>query len=200
MGLPFGIQPEQLNVINPVLILIFIPLFDKIIYPYLERRNVNISPLRRMKWGMMLSAGAFFLSGIVETAIQHNDKNDLPKVNVFWQLPQITVLSIAEILLSVTGLEFAYSMSPNRLKAFVTALFLSTTAIGDSFSGILFSTVFAHMNMSTVMHVCALLMLVNLWMFCKVASWYENQTFPHGDHRYLSTEVELSTHQSVAVT
>jgi dipeptide/tripeptide permease len=194
MELPFGIQPEQLNVINPVLILIFIPLFDKIIYPHFERQGVNICPLRRMAWGMMLSAGAFFLSGMVETAIQHNVQNELPKVNVFWQLPQITVLSIAEILLSVTGLEFAYSMSPNRLKAFVTALFLSTTAIGDSLSGILFSTVFAHMNMSTVMHVCALLMLANLWMFCKVAKWYKNQAFLQGDQRQLSTdEVELTS-------
>jgi dipeptide/tripeptide permease len=146
-----------------------------------------------MAWGMMLAACAFFLSGMVETAIQNNVQNELPKVNVFWQLPQIIVLSIAEILLSVTGLEFAYSMSPNRLKAFVTALFLSTTAIGDSFSGILFSTIFQHMNISTVMHVCALLMLANLWMFCKVAKWYNDEASLQGDQRKSSMdEVELT--------
>ena len=173
MGL-HGLQPEQLNVVNPLEIMIFIPLFDRVIYPALTRAGWNIAPLRRMSWGMLLTAIAFFCSGWVETAIQYNAANDLEPVDVFWQLPQITILSIGEIFLSVTGLEFAYATSPDRLKAFLMAIFLLTTAVGDFLGGVLYSTIFADMARSTVMYVCGVLMLGNLCVFLLVARWWES--------------------------
>ena len=127
------IQPEQMNVVNPVLIMVFIPLFDRFIYPAMERCGWNISYLRRMGWGMLLSSVAFFSSGILETIIQNRDATDGQKIHVLWQLPQITILAVAEIFLSVTGLEFAYATSPDRLKAFLMAIYLLTTAVGDFF-------------------------------------------------------------------
>lgn len=169
-----GLQPEQLNVINPLQIMLFIPLFDKIIYPALRRRHVDIDPLRRMSWGMLLTAVSFVTSGLVETAIQNSSKNS---VDVLWQLPQITVLAIAEILLSVTGLEFAYATSPGRLKAFLMGVFLLTTAVGDMFSGVLYSTIFAHLNQAIVLYICAALMLGNLVLFQKVVLWYNRCDF-----------------------
>ena len=105
----------------------------------------------------------------METAIEQSTT----KVNVLWQLPQITLLSIAEILVSVTGLEFAYATSPDRLKAFLMALFLLTTAVGDLFSGVLYSTVFANLNRALIMHICGVLMLCNLAVFGWVAKWWE---------------------------
>jgi len=172
-----GLQPEQLNVVNPVEIMIFIPLFDRIIYPAMQAAGWNIAPLRRMGWGMLLTALSFFVSGLVESTIQYRERNNLDQVNVFWQLPQITLLAVGEIFLSVTGLEFAYSTSPDRLKAFLMALFLLTTAVGDFFSGILYSTVFADLNRATVMHICAGLMLCNLGLFKLVAHWWERNNF-----------------------
>lgn len=199
MRLPSGLQPEQLNIVNPLQIMIFIPLFDRVIYPYLEnQRRWDISPLRRMSCGMLFTALAFFVSGLVESSIQRNEKQGFHKVHVFWQLPQITILAVAEILLSVTGLEFAYATSPDRLKAFVTALFLSTTGIGDCFSGVLYSTVFAHMNRAVVMHVCAVVMLGNLRLFIWVAKWYERHEFQavnHDERRILNDGMELQKFQ-----
>ena len=174
MYLPMGMQPEQMNIINPVQILLFVPLFQQVVYPYLEGRGFNISPLRRMSWGMVFAAVAFFISGLVESSIQRHEETG-EKVNVFAQIPQITVLAVAEILLSVTGLEFSYACSPDRIKAAVTALFLSTTGIGDCFSGILYSTVFENMNRASAMHVCGVLMLCNLRLFLWVARWYEGR-------------------------
>jgi proton-dependent oligopeptide transporter, POT family len=192
MDLPFGIQAEQLNMVNPVQIMLLIPLFDRVIYPFLEKRSWNISPLRRMSWGMLLTAVAFSISGLVESAIQRNEVGGLPKVNVGFQLPQITILAVGEILLSVTGLEFTYSTAPVRLKAFVAALFLSTSGVGDGLAGVLYSTVFADMNRASVMHVCAALMLGNLAMFVFVAKGYE------GHERF--TEMEMLPRGQGAIT
>ena len=168
-----GLQPEQLNVVNPVEIMIFIPLFDRIIYPLLERQGIRLSHIRRMMMGMVLASISFTASGLVESTIQHRKDSSLPMISVFWQLPQITLLAVAEIFVSVTGLEFAYSTSPERMKAFFMAIFLLTTAVGDFFGGVLYSSVFQTMNRATVMHVCAFLMLCNFGVFVWVASWWE---------------------------
>jgi hypothetical protein len=92
-------------------------------------------------------------------------------------------------LLSVTGLEFAYAQSPVRGKAFVSALYLSTTGLGDLLAGLLYATVFAHMNRAVVLHLCALLMLGNWRVFLWVARWYEDR--PPDRHAY--AKVETST-------
>jgi len=171
------LQPEQTTLINPLEIMILIPLFDRLIYPAMIRNGVDIRPLRRMSWGMLLTAVAFFISGWVEFTLQHQTDNDLPPLNVLWQLPQLTVLSIGEIFISVTGLEFVYSTSPERLKALLLGLFLLTTACGDLLGGALYSTIFTHLERSTIMHVCGFLMLLNLGLFVCVARWYERTPF-----------------------
>lgn len=82
--------------------MLFIPLFDKILYPWLEAKGFNIKPLKRMEYGMFLGAVAFFASALLEYAIQQGPPNS---VSLAWQIPQITILTVAEILLNVTGLE-----------------------------------------------------------------------------------------------
>jgi len=44
----YGLQPEQMTLINPIEIMIFVPLFDRVIYPAMECRGINVAPLRRM--------------------------------------------------------------------------------------------------------------------------------------------------------
>jgi POT family proton-dependent oligopeptide transporter len=180
-----GLEPEQLVVINPVEIMIFIPLFDRIIYPSLEGCGWSISHLRRMRWGMFLTAVSFSLSGLLETWIQVSEESS---ISVFWQLPQITLLTISEIFVSVTGLEFAYSMAPERLKAFIMGIYLVMTAVGNLFGGVLYSSVFQQLNRATVMHVCAALMLTNLAMFCWVGQGWEKRR-----DEYAADDVELSS-------
>jgi dipeptide/tripeptide permease len=175
MKLDWHLTPENMNAANPFEIMIFIPLFDQVIYPTLESWGWDISPLRRMSWGMVLAAASFSVSGFVESTIQYRADNGLEQISVLWQLPQITILAVAEIFVSVTGLEFAYATSPDRLKAFLMALFLLTTAVGDFLSGILYSTVFVGVERARVMHICALLMLGNLGLFCFVSRWWEGR-------------------------
>lgn len=169
MHLPLGIQPAQLNIVNPLQIMMFIPVFDQIIYPFMERRGVDISPLRRMSWGMVFTAIAFLISACVESRMLHLERTNGPKLNVLYQLPQITILSIGEILLSITGLEYAYSSSATSLKTFVSALYLATSGLGNALSGLLFSTVFSNLDRATTMVVCAALMIANQIIFVRVA-------------------------------
>ena len=51
---------------------------------------------------MFLGAVAFFASAILEYSMEQVPANS---ISVTWQIPQITILTVAEILLNVTGLE-----------------------------------------------------------------------------------------------
>ncbi|KAL6079771.1 Peptide transporter family 1 [Balamuthia mandrillaris] len=127
LGFDFEIQPDQVPTLNPLLILLLIPIFNKGVYPGLEKIGLKLKPLARMSIGMFLASLSFVVSGLVELAIEK-------KMDVFiaWQLPQYFLLCCGEILVSITGLEFAYSQAPKTMKSVVMAGWLLTTAIGNA--------------------------------------------------------------------
>ncbi|XP_072305837.1 solute carrier family 15 member 1-like [Eucyclogobius newberryi] len=74
----FGIlvvQPDQMQTVNPILILILVPIMDSIVYPLISKCNLNFSPLKRMTVGMFLAALAFIAAALVQTQID----DSLPK-------------------------------------------------------------------------------------------------------------------------
>ena len=146
--------------------MVFIPLFDRIIYPWLDSKGYNIQPLRRMEYGMFLTSVAFCASTLLEFSIQRQPSNS---ISLAWQIPQITIITIAEILLNVTGLEFFYSHAPDNMQALILAVFLCMTAIGDGMGALLFASVFRLLNSALTMIICAVCMLLNLAFFSRVA-------------------------------
>lgn len=64
------IQPDQMQVINPFLILLFIPLFETVIYPLLAKVGLLKKPLQRLVTGGILAGLAFIISAIVELQIE----------------------------------------------------------------------------------------------------------------------------------
>ncbi|KNC33988.1 Peptide transporter family 1 [Lucilia cuprina] len=65
----FTIKPDQMQVINPLLILGFIPIFDYVIYPLLAMIGIK-RPLQKLTLGGLLAAGAFILSAFVELKLE----------------------------------------------------------------------------------------------------------------------------------
>tara|TARA_R110002072_G_scaffold42064_20_gene118716 strand:- start:148573 stop:150234 length:1662 start_codon:yes stop_codon:yes gene_type:complete len=71
----FGYQvlPSQVQAVNPVLILIGIPVFTLIIYPLCDK-VWKLTPLRKIGVGFVITAGAFALSAMIETWIVANSQ------------------------------------------------------------------------------------------------------------------------------
>ncbi|XP_006162428.1 solute carrier family 15 member 2 [Tupaia chinensis] len=65
----FVLQPDQMQVLNPFLVLIFIPLFDLVIYRLVAKCGINLSSLRKMAVGMILACLAFAAAAAVEIKI-----------------------------------------------------------------------------------------------------------------------------------
>ncbi|XP_076649962.1 peptide transporter family 1 isoform X2 [Halictus rubicundus] len=64
------LQPDQMQVLNPLLVLAFIPLFQTCIYPLMEKIGLQ-TPLKKLTIGGLLTALAFVVSGLVELKLEN---------------------------------------------------------------------------------------------------------------------------------
>jgi POT family proton-dependent oligopeptide transporter len=123
----FGVTwlPSQIQAINPVLVLTFIPLTSYVIYPAVGRL-FRLTSLRKIGIGFLFTAAAFVISAFIETQLDAG-----ARLHIVWQLFAYVLMTFAEVLIYGTGLEFFYSQAPNRLKSFVMAIFLLSISIGN---------------------------------------------------------------------
>lgn len=135
---------DILQNIDPIVIVIFIPIFDKLIYPGLRRCKINFPAIARIFCGFLCVAVGMGWTALVQHLIYRNDPdcyyaanpngNVCPsdnKINVAWQIPTYFFIAISEIFASVSGLEYAFTQAPASMKAIVMSLFLFTSAVGS---------------------------------------------------------------------
>jgi dipeptide/tripeptide permease len=63
------IKPDQMQIVNPLLILILVPIFETVIYPCFKKSGL-LTPLRRIGCGLVLCGLSFVVSGFVEIALE----------------------------------------------------------------------------------------------------------------------------------
>lgn len=66
----FTLLPDQLQAVNPLLIIIFIPIFETCIYPVFDKIHIINTPLKKLVVGGFLASVAFVTAGIVEIKIE----------------------------------------------------------------------------------------------------------------------------------
>src|SRR3954466_14809401 len=128
MGL--NLIAAQVQTANPILILIFIPLVNYLIYPAIDK-VFTLTPLRKIGIGLFITALSFVVIVWIQGQIDAGLK---PSVN--WQLLAYVILTLGEAMVSITGLEFSYTQAPNSMKSSVMALWLLTVASGELFVGL----------------------------------------------------------------
>ena len=124
----FELLPSQIQAANPLLIMLLAPLFSNVVYPFLSRFLV-LTELRKMTIGLFLTVIAFAIPGYIQTQLD----NDLA-MNITWQLFSYVLLTSAEVMVSITCLEFSYTQAPKTMKSFVMAFYFLSVAIGNLFT------------------------------------------------------------------
>lgn len=119
---------SQVQAVNPILILVFIPLFTFIIYPWMGRLFI-LTPLRKIGIGMALIAISFALTTLIQTWI---DAGQRPSIG--WQIVAYVIITASEIMVSIVGLEFAYTQAPKAMKSWIMALFWLSVWGGNQFT------------------------------------------------------------------
>ncbi|KAI8884310.1 PTR2-domain-containing protein [Backusella circina FSU 941] len=117
--------------IDPLVIIILVPVFDNFIYPTCRRYGIHFRPIMRITLGFFFAAVAMAYTAGIQSKIYAA----LPeKISAGYQIPSYVFVALSEIGASVTGNEYAYKKAPQSMKAIVMALFLFTNCLASVLS------------------------------------------------------------------
>ncbi len=168
--------PDQIQFVNSLLIMIMIPLFSYAIYPAINK-IFPLTPLRKIGIGMFIAVFSFVPSALIEVQIAVGTK---PSIS--WQFLAYVILTTAEIMISITCLEFSYTQATKKMKSFIMAFYLLSVAIGNFFT---FAVNYLIENEDGTSKLpgasyywfFAIAMLVTAFIFIPVARWYKPKEY-----------------------
>lgn len=174
----FGIEwkPAQIQTVNPIFILLALPLFSYWIYPKINK-VVRLTPLRKIGAGLFVTALSFAIIAWIQTRI---DAGQTP--HILWQILAFAVLTAAEVMVSVTHLEFSYTQAPTKLKSLVMCAYLWAVFLGNVFTALV--NVFIQNKDGSVklkgasyFYFFVAVMLVTAVLFTFFARYYRGRTY-----------------------
>ncbi|XP_068709421.1 solute carrier family 15 member 4-like isoform X2 [Montipora foliosa] len=112
----FTMPAASLYLFEITILLILIPVVDRIIYPMLHYFGINFTPLRKMGVGMLFAMGSVMVAGLMEVERKRfisthgyfeQHPFDTPvnasQMNIFYQVPQYVLMGTGEVLTSIPG-------------------------------------------------------------------------------------------------
>ena len=121
------ILATQVPALNPLMVMLLIPMMN-LLYNGLDRVGLKTTPLRRITVGMLIASLAFVIVAVLQRWI---DAEGRGRVWVAWQVIPYLAITVAEVMVSITGLEFAYTQAPKRMKSTVMGFWLLTVTLGN---------------------------------------------------------------------
>lgn len=125
-GWEFTLLPAQMQAVNPILVMLLIPFNNLALFPLMRAIGITPTPLRRMGMGIALSALAWVVVGLLQLQLDGGDK-----ISILWQLLPYALLTLGEVLVSATGLEFAYSQAPATMKGIILSFWYLAVTVGN---------------------------------------------------------------------
>ena len=124
------ILPSQMQSLNPILVVTLIPVFTYWIYPTINK-FFELTALRKIAIGFFLAIVAFAIPMWIEMRIEAGESP-----SVYWQALAYVFITAAEIMISITCLEFSYTQAPKSMKSFIMGLFMASVALGNLFTAL----------------------------------------------------------------
>lgn len=166
----YVIKPDQMIMVNPLLVIILIPLFEGVFYSMLSKIGLR-HPLQRITLGGILGAISFQFAAFVQFKIESSPENS---VHVLWQLPQYFILSAGETIFATSGLAFSYEQAPNTMKTTLQGFWQFNNGIGNLITWI-FVANFQIFNSQTYDFLLfSGLMFIDMFVFVILAKNYQS--------------------------
>jgi len=119
-------EASQMQALNPLLVMLFIPFNNAVLYPALQRLGLEPTALRRMGSGIALAGLAWIVAALIQLEIDTG-----AAVSLGWQILPYAILTLAEVLVSATALEFAYSQATGAMKGVIMAFWYLASTFGS---------------------------------------------------------------------
>ncbi|KAI5863619.1 PTR2-domain-containing protein [Durotheca rogersii] len=155
-----GVPNDVVNNLDPIALLIFIPICDKLLYPALRRAGVRLTPIRKITGGFILGTLSMVIAAIIQHYIYMQspcrdvagygyvddcrahlglpadapESDFKPPLSVWIQTPAYIAIALAEICASITGLEYAFTKAPKNMRGFITGVFWFSQAFSAAIS------------------------------------------------------------------
>jgi POT family proton-dependent oligopeptide transporter len=126
MTKPSWFQSSQMQALNPALVMVLIPFNNLMLYPLLRRFGYEPTALRRMTAGIAFAGVSWIIVGAMQLILDGGHA-----FTIAWQILPYALLTLGEVLVSATGLEFAYSQSPPSMKGAIMAFWMLSVTIGN---------------------------------------------------------------------
>lgn len=188
----YKILSSQLQAANPILVMILIPLFSYGLYPFLGR-FFEVTPLRKIGIGLFLTIPAFALPAWIESRIQTGYEP-----HIMWQILAYVIMTAAEVMVSITTLEFSYTQAPKKIKSFIMGLYFLSVAFGNLFTAQVNEYIAAQKKEGVTLlegenyyWFFTAAMAITACLYVVFARFYKGQTFVQGeDEAATSTRAE----------
>lgn len=142
-----GVPNDVINNLNPIFIIIVIPIMDFLIYPGLRKAGINFTPIKKISFGFFLSSLAMVSATVTQhyiyklspcgtdiNARQAKNEDCAAPFTVWIQVFPYGLIGLSEVMASITKLEYAYTKAPKNMRSTVQAIALLTSAISSALS------------------------------------------------------------------
>lgn len=144
----FKIPAGSFSVFSLLVLIAWLPLYDRVVVPYarrITRNNSGITVFQRLGIGFAISSLSMLVGGFVEvkrrSAAQSHGLTDQPSaivpISALWLLPQFCIYGLAEAFYAVGHLEFFYDQFPATMRSTAIAMSWCMTALGNYLSAVI---------------------------------------------------------------
>src|SRR5213079_244523 len=126
MTKPSWFQSSQMQALNPALVMLLIPFNNLVLYPALRRIGYEVTALRRMTAGIAFAGMSWIVVGGMQVVLNGGNA-----FSIAWQILPYSLLTLGEVLVSATGLEFAYSQAPLAMKGAIMSFWNLAVTVGN---------------------------------------------------------------------
>jgi POT family proton-dependent oligopeptide transporter len=135
-----GVPNDLITNLNPISLVIFIPIVDNFLYPALRKANIKFTPIKRIAFGFILASLAMVGAAVIQHYIYQlgacgkymNSCDTFAPINVWTQTVPYVLVGFSEIFTSITGLEFAFTKAPKNMRSLVTSYWHFMSAFSNA--------------------------------------------------------------------
>jgi POT family proton-dependent oligopeptide transporter len=175
-------NPAEFQAVNSIFVLIMIPVFSVVLYPAMGR-FFEVTPLRKIGIGLFVTAASFVVPALIQVRI---DAGGQPFIG--WQILAYVILTAAEVMVSITALEFSYTQAPRTLKSVIMGIFLLAIAVGNLLTAEVNGMInqletagYSFLTGANYFWTFTLAMLLTSCIFVVWSQFYRGETFIQGD-------------------
>lgn len=140
-----GVPNDVLDNLNPLAIIVLIPIMNHLIYPLFQKMGIRFGPIARMTFGFLIAAIGASSYAVIQHYIYETSPcgysvstceigTGVSPLSLWLYAIPVAVTACSEVFINVTAYEIAYSRAPPNMKEFVMAISLFMTAISTAIS------------------------------------------------------------------